>query len=77
VAISEVSFILLAGLDTKSDTGVLQDLASVLDRGLGVLKVFSAKRQRAHPDAPSVTGFGVPKITQGPDRVFVPEQEEA
>lgn len=89
VAISEVSFILLAGLDSKSDTGVLQDLASgelpvgavgvspILDRGLRVLKVFSAKRQRAHPDAPSVTGFGVAKITQGPNRVFVPEQEEA
>jgi tripartite-type tricarboxylate transporter receptor subunit TctC len=89
VAISEVSFILLAGLDSKGDTGVLSDLASgelpvgvvgvspVLDRDLRVLTVFGAKRQRAHPDAPSVTGFGVPKITQRPNRVFVPRQEEA
>ena len=89
MAISEVSFILLAGLDGKGDTGVLPDLASgelpvgvvgvsaILDRDLRILTVFGAKRQRAHPDAPSVTGFGVPKITQRPNRVFVPRQEEA
>jgi len=89
VAISEVSFILLAGLDGKGDTGVLPDLASgelpvgvvgvsaILDRDLRAPKVFGTRRRRVHPDAPSVTGFGVPKITQRPNRVFVPRQEEA
>jgi len=89
VAISEVSFILLAGLDGKGDTGVLPDLASgelpvgvvgvsaILDRDLRAPKVFGTRRRRVHPDAPSVTGSGFSNITKGPNRVFVPEQEGA
>lgn len=69
----------------KGDAGVLPNLvsgelavgvvavSSISGRDLRVLAVFSEKRQRAYPNAPSVTELGFPKVLQGQNGVFLPK----
>ena len=84
-ALTKAAGVTMTPIAFKGDTGVLPDLmsgelpvgvvsvSSIMGRDLRVLAVFSAKRQRGYPDAPSVTEFGFPKITQGLNGVFVPK----